>query len=291
MRKTVLLSLFIFASLFISTCFGHAALVKPTPYNLQPSTAKPCGGGTPQTNPQAVLCSGQKNAIVWRVSAGDGAGPVTASLNTNGEITEFPVSLTVSGTVPDKVATFDLQIDIPSGTTCNNGRCVLQVQAAGWYSCSTIDIKTDCTEQPKNLVPTEININSNVDFCTKFVNRVVLIPTGQTPEEIDKAANKTFYANLGNEKVFGNGNSYMCKQQYADIICAASFPLAPGSDGNSTYPITQGQCERFAQTCDLKPEHQTLYDCSTYPQDNSSSSLLPSIFIAFLLAISSLLFL
>lgn len=290
MRTSVLLSIFIFASLFISTCFGHALLIKPTPFNIQASKAQPCGGGVRQQNPQAVLCSGQKNTITWQVQVEDGVGEVSANLNTNGDINSFPTKLTVAGGVPDKRGYFNLTVDIPAGTTCNNERCVMQVSAAGWYSCSTIDIKTECAVQPNNLVPTEIAFNSEVEFCSKFVNKVVLIPTGQTPKDIDQGVNKTFHANMANEKVIGNP-SYMCSQLYSDIICAASFPLAPGSDGNSTYPVTQDQCERFTTTCDVQPEHRVLYDCSTYPQDNSSSSLVPSLFIALLIAaISSFLF-
>ncbi|KAN0030909.1 hypothetical protein ACTA71_009556 [Dictyostelium dimigraforme] len=288
----LLISCILLLSILVNYISGHSVLVEPTPFSNNPSKTALCGGGSKQTVPQISWCpdSTKTNKATWKVVVGDGIGPVTFRLATNGGTTEadFTLKLQSVGPEPTTVGTFSYTVTVPTGTTCTgaNGICTLQVSSSSnWFSCSSIALNSSaCNTAPKEtaLVEYTVTANSQVKFCDQVVNKVVLLPAGTDLKEYDNKTQGVFKNNMANPLVIGS-NTAECGDLYEKVLCDVSFPIAPGSDGKAVYQVTRKQCDDFIEKCDVV-SHADLYPCSIYGDSSSSSIVIPILLIISILS-------
>ncbi|EGC30989.1 hypothetical protein DICPUDRAFT_95627 [Dictyostelium purpureum] len=268
---------------FIVLVNGHAVLVKPTPFSKNPSTAQPCGAGTPQTtNTLGKICRGKTNTFVWDVVVGDGTGKVTFKLSTKNDKNNFDVTLGTSVENPDKVGTFSLHVDIPKDAP--EGNFLIQASSSTkWNSCSFVQVTDDCTEDENPTTEVLAFGTGDAKFCQMKLGKSVVVPVGTVLTEADDDTKAVFSRNMNNINVIGT-NTSECGSLYKPILCDTTFPLAPGSDGKPVYQVSYDDCTSFIKTCDVS-SHIDLYPCGIYKAglENSSSKLTISAFFAILI--------
>ncbi|ORZ30664.1 hypothetical protein BCR44DRAFT_43419 [Catenaria anguillulae PL171] len=132
---------------------AHGRLIQPAALvdnDVRVNANRPCGtndvaGALANATPQQVT-PGQAATFTWRIRNGDGAGPVTARVDTTGTGDSFDVPLTVTEQVPGQRGILSsarnqeaqFTVDIPASLQCNP-TCLLQVtQPAGFGSCAPI---------------------------------------------------------------------------------------------------------------------------------------------------------
>jgi hypothetical protein len=100
----------------VASVSAHAVLRDPVPWNTNPSTSNPCGGGTNTNTPVLTVKYGQQVTLKWEVVAADGAGPVTMTIDPAGgqNFGTTGVKVPLTGTVPTGVALYTFSATIPT---------------------------------------------------------------------------------------------------------------------------------------------------------------------------------
>lgn len=286
-------------SILIVTCLcayvsGHAKLVVPVGWNPEPSTAAPCGGiTTAPTRAKATWRVGETAIIEWNVVAGDGAGPVTAVLDTQG------------GTFTDNTATYTtlvadgasvgtgsktFQFTVPDvACTGANKLCTIHVySSSNWHACTSVKIcNDDCNTTVVEKVPVQAN---GLTFCTEYNGKTVLVDDGTAVTQVDAGVRVVFTNNLNNTNVFTNGKDSDCRGAYKKFLCGRGFPLNPGSDGQQVVGDNcRGICKTALQECGIVTAlHASLYNCDALAtckgETSAASSLYASFAVFFILA-------
>jgi len=260
---------------------GHAAMIKPLAWNGPNPTngPQPCGTQTnkPLASAAAIWPAGATitDAVEWKIIAGDGAGPITASLDlAGGHDFSAAVPVTLIGTSPTNVGTqYSFKAVAPT-VTCTgptgadgNPTCTLQIKGPnGWVGCSTIAItgsgggssSGSVAAVTVNTNPVCVNNVQGLTFCTKVNGHRVLIPFGMDAATLDANTFSTYNATYNNHKVFFSHLTPGCSDAYADYMCGMNFPLCT----NPALGPCQVTCSATVQLCGLNATHKNLYDCS-----------------------------
>lgn len=270
---------------------GHAILNQPAAWNTQPSTRAPCGGATAagRTPIQLAVAAGGTLNLDWQVVAGDGAGPVTVSIDPNGG-TNFAVQARVtSANTNAAVGRYKIAATVPAGTVCGQTGCTLQVKSSSnWYSCSSINLQAAPTQQPTpkptTPAPTEQTVTqqptanpteptpkptrvptrvptplpklcltaSNLNFCDMLNGKSVLAESNQQMALNDQLAANAFADDTANPKVFLLTTD-TCKTNYKNVLCNKYLP------GCTSSTTCKGNCQR-TNAC-MDPSHAGLLNC------------------------------
>jgi len=252
----------------ISGVFGHAALVTPKPWWWAASRDRPCGGANYTAVPKAVWPVGSNQSVEWWVIAGDGMGEVHVKINLRGN-TDFN-NWTYLQWLPfeqpkiDKLGYFTLSTTVPN-VQCDgpNNTCTLQFytdSGGGWYSCTTVKIVCNGCEGGIPISRDDCVKASNLSFCKAKSGNQVLVPDGQTADQIDKLTQETFDLNHQNPNVFTNGNTSACMTALNEMLC--ELYLTPCGNSSSSY--TRQKCNQTLTTCGLTAPHKGLYNCSVF---------------------------
>jgi len=256
---------------------SHAVLTVPAAWNPNPSKTSECGGGTATGTPAAQWVRGATETINWHVIAADGEGPVYGYLDPQGGQNfgtgNSPVAINgASGvilTTTTDTTNYPIQITVPSDIECKGGGnnlCTLQLVSSGWYSCATVQICDNCTNEVIEIPHVCVQGDSagSLNYCSFLDKMDVNITEHTTPAIQDVYSEAAAASYLPNPHVFLNGNDSTCRQLFNTFLCLVNMPPCDGNDGVS-HGVCQSMCNTVMQTCDLTPEHSGLYDCSTYP--------------------------
>jgi len=255
----------------IGEVYGHAALAKPIPWWWAPSRDRPCGGANYTAKVQAIWPVGSNQSVQWWVVAGDGMGEVHARIDTGGGTNNFTDGVPVGFAQPvfKSLGFYWISFIVPN-IACHgfNKTCTMQFwtdSGGGWYSCTTIQVVCTGCQGGIPVSRDDCVTAGDLTFCSKKDNTQVLVPDGQTAQQIDTLTQKTFNLNHPNPNVFSNGNSSACLPLYQDMLC--ELYLAPC--GNSSSKYTEQQCQNVLKTCGITDLHKDLYNCSVFPSDGT----------------------
>jgi len=284
----LLLSLFV-SSLLIVSVYGHAKLVSPVAFNPNPSKAAPCGDGNFLPGPAANWPPGSQQTLAWTVVAGDGTGQVRAFVDPKGTKNNFPTTVPAVNAVPTGLTELILTgspTQVPTTTiaytftftvpnlVCDGptGYCTIVVfSATSWWACTMVNISsaipitnTTTTSYP---APTCQNA-TDLDFCTMVNGKQVSIPFGQSLYDLDHAANRSYYFNMGNPKVFITPQTAGCSSAYKFLVCATTFRrCGTGIIANCDYYaggygcFCSKTCYTARDLCGLNATHNGLLNC------------------------------
>jgi len=246
---------------FVGLCWGHAALVKPTAFNPNPSRSSPCGGSTALAAAVGSVVASSSFQIQWHVIASDGEGAVTMNLNTAGGQTfsgTNVVTLSHSEPAPNALATFLLTYSVPSTASCtaSNGICYAQFTASGWFACTALSVSANAAAVPpvSNSSLPSCQKASNLSFCGVVNGNTVLVPGGQSFSNMDIGAQDTVVADLNNPNVFKTPYTAGCASSYQSFVCANTFRLC--TNPLNPQPVCASSENASTVLCSLSTSHQ-----------------------------------
>jgi len=273
----------------IALVAGHAVLNTPKPWNPSPSTNGPCGGGTQPTTAPTTWVAGTKATLKWMVIAGDGAGTVTFSLDsdsTDGS-TNFTLALG-SLSAPQATGTpYTLEIDVPA-LTCGGSRCTLSAKVitnaatgGGWFSCATVNILP--AGSPVPIAPQNCRETESFDFCQARRSMSVVMEVGVKDNEArirDLAiAETTYKITINNTNIILNGDDKECQTALKNWVCGNTWPACGATAACKLY------CRAVVAECQINDLHALLFDCDNAPDLCGAGSLGVSILAACVVAL------
>lgn len=114
----------------------HAVLNSPPPFNPNPSKTAVCGGANfvPGVTLVMNLTAGDPLSIAWQVIAGDGTGPVTATVYVNSTLQGIATDLDLNA---PNVGKFQKIMTVPNVPCSNSSQpCIMNVKSSSnWFSC------------------------------------------------------------------------------------------------------------------------------------------------------------
>lgn len=243
---------------------SHAVLMDPKPWNANPSTTRYCGGGTPAAVTGSYT-EGTISTITWKVVAGDGAGAVSAYISTATASSSFnpntvsstTTKLTLVGSTPTTTGTFRFNMTVPTGLTCPQSGCTLQVGTTSWMSCATVNI----TAKPTTILTTAgCTTASNLVTCNQL-NGKSLANQATSFSDVDSSVALTLLQDLPNKNVFTVGNnSAACNSAYTTYLCAKNFPVCGATTTNQG--ACNSRCNAVRSACVINETHTGLFPCN-----------------------------
>lgn len=278
-------------SALVACALGHGVMTIPNPLNPNPTTSQPCGVAALPTSPKpsATWPIGQTVTVGWHLIATDGGTSVSGVFDPTG--TEvFTASNTnlvtgFTGLATPALGYFNQTFTVPN-VDCSGapgGVCLFRMASnTNWNSCTYVNV-TNCNDCPPPPPPSPVctPANGNMGFCfdtTPTSQIQVYILPGQSPTQIIADIQQVYYANLNNTNVFENGNDTACHDAYRKFLCALDLPPCPGSGStNAVGGACKTMCQNALDACVINPKHDALYDCTSLPDCQTTTSSAPAL--------------
>jgi len=271
---------------FVLCINAHAVLVYPTPFNINPTTAAPCGVSavtdTMKSTAQATWKAGETVTLQWHLVAGDGGGNLNAVFDPLGG-TDFTSKTAVPAwTTPFPTSGsgvfYNRTFIVPADLDCSQSPtklCTMRVYTtSNWNSCTMVKIcsTTDNCVPPQAPPKTCTAVTKPLTFCPNITG--ASLASGFAPSDIDSELAATFTANLAKPTVFATPNNADCQTLYKNFLCASDLPPCnpQTSVADSNGVACKSQCQKAMKACGLTSEHANLYDCNSLPNCNGAAS-------------------